>query len=75
MNLTLFTKDRPQQATYTQNGPVTFDATTEEIDIDAHGSQVVIVMDNLTGPGGTASLGCSFRMGIFQGLAVPYAKR
>jgi hypothetical protein len=75
MNLTLFTKDRPQQASYTQNGPVTFDATAEEIDIDAHGSQIVIQMDNLTGPGGVASLGCSFRMGIFQGLATPYAKR
>lgn len=75
MNLTLFTKDRPQQASYTQNGPVTFDVTAEEIDIDAHGSQLVIQMDNLTGPAGAPSLGCAFRMGIFQGLAAPYAKR
>jgi len=75
MQLTLLTKDRPQQATYTQSGPVIFDSTFEDIDIDAHGSQLVIQMDNLTGPGGVASLGCSFRMGIFQGLATPYAKR
>jgi Concanavalin A-like lectin/glucanases superfamily len=75
MNLTLFTKDRPQDPAYVQSGPVTFDATTGQIDIDAHGSQLVIQMDNLTAQGGAPSLGCSFRMGIFQGLAVPYAKR
>jgi hypothetical protein len=75
MQLTLFTKDRPQQATYTQNGPVIFDVTFEDIDIDAHGSQIVMQLDNMTGPAGAASLGCSFRMGIFQGLALPYAKR
>lgn len=75
MNLTLLTKDRPQDQTYVQEGPVLFTETTGQIDIDAHGSQVVIQLDNYTGPGGAPSLGSSFRMGIWQGLATPYAKR
>jgi Concanavalin A-like lectin/glucanases superfamily len=75
MNLTLLSKDRPQEANYVKAGPVAFTAATPQIDIDAHGSQVVIQMDNFTGAGGAPSLGSSFRMGIFQGLAVPYAKR
>jgi hypothetical protein len=75
MNLTLFSKDRPQDPTYVQSGPVEFDVTTTEIDIDSHGSQIVIQMDNYTEALGAPSLGCKFRMGIFQGLATPYAKR
>lgn len=75
MNLTLFTKDRPQQQSYVQDGPVAFSETTGQIDIDAHGSQIVIQLDNFTGAAGAPSLGSSFRMGIFQGLATPYAKR
>ena len=75
MNLTLFTKDRPQDQTYVQEGPVPFDVTIGQFDIDAHGSQVVMQFDNFTGAGGAPSLGSSFRLGILQGLAVPYAKR
>lgn len=75
MNLTIFTKDRPQDATYVQEGPVAFTSTTSQIDIDAHGSQLVIQLDNFTAAGGAPSLGSSFRSGIWQGLAVPYAKR
>lgn len=75
MNLTIFTKDRPQEQTYVQSGPVEFDDATTQIDIDANGSQLVIQLDNYTEAGGAPSLGCSFRMGIFQGLAIPYVKR
>jgi hypothetical protein len=75
MNLTISTKDRPQDANYVVNGPVTFDATTGQIDIDANGSQLVIQLDNFTASGGQPSLGNSFRMGIWQGLATPYVKR
>jgi hypothetical protein len=75
MNLTILTKDRPQETTYVQDGPVAFNETTAQIDIDAHGSQLVIQLDNFTGAAGAPSLGSSFRMGIFQGMAVPYAKR
>ncbi len=74
MNLTLLSKDRPQDPAYVVEGPVPFDVNTSQIDIDAHGSQIVIVLDNLTN-GGQPSLGSSFRMGIWQGLATPYAKR
>lgn len=55
MNLTLYTKDWPQDAKYVQSGPVTFDQTTGQIDIDAHGSQVVIQMDNYTVAGASAA--------------------
>jgi hypothetical protein len=75
MNLTVMTKDRPQDEEYVVDGPVTFDATTGQIDIDAHGSQTVLRLDNMTGENGSPSLGSSFRMGVFQGLAFPYAKR
>jgi Concanavalin A-like lectin/glucanases superfamily len=75
MNLTISTKDRPQDAEYVVNGPVAFNESTSQIDIDAHGSQLVIALDNFTAEGGAPSLGSSFRMGIFQGLAIPYAKR
>ena len=74
MNVTLLTKDRPQDPSYVQSGPVPFTITTDQIDIDAHGSQVVLLFDNLTNAG-APSLGCAFRMGILQGLATPYAKR
>ena len=74
MNLTIFTKDRPQDAAYVQAGPVAFTEATAQIDIDAHGSQLVIQLDNLTNAG-APSVGCTFRMGILQGLATPYAKR
>ena len=75
MNITISTKDRPQDANYVVNGPVAFTAATGQIDIDANGSQLVIQFDNYTAAGGAPSLGCSFRMGIIQGLAVPYVKR
>jgi hypothetical protein len=75
MNIYLFSKDRPQDAEYTQDGPVAFNSSQGQIDIDAHGSQIVIRLDNLTGEGGAPSLGSSFRMGVWQGLAFPYAKR
>jgi len=75
MNITLSTKDRPQDPNYVVNGPVAFTSGTDQIDIDAHGSQVVIQFDNYTGINGAPSLGCSFRQGILQGLALPYAKR
>jgi hypothetical protein len=74
-NLTLMSKDRPQDASYTVNGPVQFNSSTGQIDIDAHGSQIVIRLDGNTGANGAASAGCSFRMGVLQGLAFPYAKR
>jgi hypothetical protein len=74
MNITLMTKDRPQDPAYVVNGPVTFSPGTDQIDIDAHGSQIVLKFDNLTNAG-AASTGSSFRMGIFQALATPYAKR
>jgi hypothetical protein len=75
MNIYLKTKDRPQDTAYVVNGPVPFTLDTGQIDIDAHGSQIVIRLDNLTGTNSAPSLGCSFRMGIWQGLATPYAKR
>jgi hypothetical protein len=75
MNLTLLSKDRPQDAAYTVAGPVAFNSTMSQIDIDSHGSQIVIRLDNLTGAAGAPSLGSSFRMGVWQGLAFPYAKR
>jgi len=75
MNLTLLSKDRPQDAQYVVDGPVAFDVTDAQIDIDAHGSQIVIRLDNLTAEGGAPSLGSNFRMGVWQGLAFPYAKR
>ncbi len=75
MNLTIMTKDRPQDPDYVIDGPVAFDSSTAQIDIDAHGSQLVIQFDNYTAEGGLPSLGSSFRQGIMQGLAVPYAKR
>ena len=74
MNITLLTKDRPQQSSYIVNGPVAFNDGTEQVDIDAHGSQLVIQLDNYTDDG-EPSLGSSFRMGIWQGQAFPYAKR
>lgn len=74
LNLTIFSKDRPQEAAYVQAGPVPFTIASTQIDIDAHGSQIVLQIDNFTA-GGQPSLGTSFRMGILQGLAVPYAKR
>lgn len=74
MNITIYTKDRPQESSYVQNGPVAFDATDPQIDIDAHGSQIKLKFDNYT-DNGDPSLGSSFRMGIWQGLAFPYAKR
>lgn len=49
MNVTLFTKDRPQEQAYVQDGPVLFGAATPQVDIDAHGSQVVMQFDNFTG--------------------------
>lgn len=73
-NITLKTKDRPQQSSYIVNGPVAFDGADEQIDIDAHGSQVRIRLDNNTDEG-EPSLGSSFRMGIWQALSLPYAKR
>lgn len=75
MNLTVSTKDRPQDPSYVVSGPVAFSESTDQIDIDAHGSQLVIQLDNFTAGGGEPSLGSSFRAGIFQGLATPYAKR
>ncbi len=48
MQLTLKTKDRPQQASYRQYGPVPFSPTSEQVDIDAKGSQLVIELDNYT---------------------------
>lgn len=75
MNITLKTKDRPMESTYVVDGPVAFDNTTTQVDIDAHGSQIVIRFDSYTGMAGAAGLGSAFRMGIFQALAVPYAKR
>lgn len=75
MNITISTKDRPQETNYVVNGPVAFDETTAQIDIDANGSQLVIQLDNFTAPNGQPSLGSSFRQGIMQGLAVPYGKR
>lgn len=75
MNITLMSKDRPQDAAYVENGPVAFDVTVGQIDIDSHGSQTVIRLDNFTGENGAPSLGSSFRMGIWQSLAFPYAKR
>jgi len=74
MNVTLLSKDRPQDAAYVSSGSVTFDQSTDQIDIDAHGSQIVMQFDNLTNSG-APSLGCKFRMGILQGLATPYSKR
>ena len=74
MNITLLSKDRPQDEEYVVDGPVAFDVTIGQIDIDAHGSQVVIRLDNLTDDG-APSLGSKFRMGVWQGLAFPYAKR
>jgi hypothetical protein len=75
MNIYLKTKDRPQDAAYVLNGPVAFTNSTAQVDIDAHGSQIVIRLDNFTAGGGLPAAGCSFRMGIWQGLATPYAKR
>jgi hypothetical protein len=74
MNIYLKTKDRPQDASYVVAGPVPFTFATGQVDIDAHGSQIVIRFDNFTNAG-APSPGCSFRMGIWQGLATPYAKR
>lgn len=74
MNITLKTKDRPQDATYVVSEVVPFTFATGQVDIDAHGSQIVIRFDNFTNDG-EPSLGCRFRMGIWQGLATPYAKR
>jgi hypothetical protein len=75
MNITLKSKDRPQDASYVISGPVAFTSSVGQVDIDAHGSQIVIRLDGNTGSGGTPALGSSFRMGVMQGLAVPYAKR
>jgi hypothetical protein len=75
MNITLKTKDRPQDPNYVVNGPVPFTSSQDQIDIDAHGSQIVIRFDNATGTNGAAGAGTSFRMGVLQGLAFPYAKR
>lgn len=83
MNITLKYKDRPQGNTadggdangYFTAGPVPFDVTETQIDIDAHGSQIVLEFDNLTGTDGAPSLGSSFRMGIWQAMATPYSKR
>lgn len=75
MNIYLKTKDRPQDSTYVVNGPVAFNFATGQVDIDAHGSQIVIRFDNLTEPNNQPGLGVRFRMGIWQGLATPYAKR
>lgn len=74
MNLTLKSKDRPQDPTYVVSEVVPFTFATGQVDIDAHGSQIVIRLDNFTN-NGQPSVGCRFRMGIWQGLATPYAKR
>ena len=50
MNLTLKSKDRPQEANYVVSGPVAFAPTSTQVDISAHGSQLVIELDNLTVP-------------------------
>lgn len=52
-NITLKTKERPQQANYTVNGPVSFGPDDVQIDIDAHDSQIRIRLDNYTGNGST----------------------
>jgi hypothetical protein len=74
MNLTLMSKARPQEPNYVVSGPVAFGPTSTQIDITAHGSQIVMKFDNLTNAG-APGLGSSFRMGIFQAISTPYAKR
>lgn len=68
INLTYFTKNFPNDAAYTQEGPVAFQATTPQVGLRARGSQVSLRLDG-------DDLGGDFRFGTFQITMTPYGKR
>jgi hypothetical protein len=61
VSVSVFTKQKPMQAAYTQKGPYTFAATAEDYDIRARGPQIALRVSG-------SALAQDMRMGIFQVL-------
>jgi hypothetical protein len=68
ISVSVFAKQKPRQAAYTQKGPYTFADTAEDYDIRARGPQLALRL-------GGAALAQDMRLGIFQALVTLYGSR